>query len=410
MKQVLVIGGGASGMAAAYAASLNGNTVTLIEKNEKLGKKIYITGKGRCNLTNTAGPPAMLKEVVSNPKFLYSAFYTLTSENVMELMEAHGCPVTVERGGRVFPVSGHASDVTKAWERMLLENGVRIALGKEVKSLVSEHGEVRGILLSDGTFIPGNAVIVCTGGLSYPSTGSTGDGYRFAKEAGHSVTALHPALTGLETAEEWTKELAGLTLKNIRVQISDEGKKLFEDFGEMLFTHYGVSGPLMLSASSYVTDVLDGGKQLLCTLDLKPALSREQLEKRILRDIGEDPRKQMNSLLRGLMPKSLVPAILSLSGLTAEMKAGSLTKEERNRLLSVLKAVPFRIKAVRGFPEAIITKGGVSVSEIDPKTMKSRILEGLYFAGEVLDVDALTGGYNLQTAWSTGYLAGISIR
>lgn len=409
MGNVLVIGGGAAGMMAALAAARSGHRVRLYEKNEKLGKKLYITGKGRCNLTNACDTEDLFGNVVHNPKFLYSAFYSFTNLDMMDLMEKSGCPVKTERGGRVFPVSDRASDVTGALAGCLKKAGVDIFLKEEVLDLDIRDGRAAGIRLKKGGRpVEADAVIVATGGLSYPSTGSTGDGYRMAEAAGHRITELSPALVPFETEEPVATQLQGLSLRNIRAVIRKGNKVLYEEFGEMLFTHYGVSGPVLLSASSYVTKkIREGG--LVLSVDLKPALSEEQLDARILRDFGEVKNRQFKNALAHLLPAKLIPVIVERSGIPPEKKVNEITREERRGIVSQVKDFRLTLKGLRDYKEAIITQGGVCVGEINPSTMESKLVKGLYFAGEVLDVDGVTGGYNLQIAWSTGYLAGMSV-
>ena len=409
MSRVAVIGGGAAGMMAAIAAAEHGHQVQLFEKNEKLGKKIYITGKGRCNVTNACDTEELFAAVVHNPKFLYSSFYSFTNRDIMELVEKNGCPLKTERGGRVFPVSDKSSDVIRALTVCLKNAGVQVRLYEEVDSVETGDGGVSGIRLKKtGERIPADAVIVATGGLSYPSTGSTGDGYRFAEKTGHKVTDLSPALVPFETAEPVVKELQGLSLKNIQARILKGKKVIYEEFGEMLFTHFGVSGPVLLSASSYGAAQLKKGP-LTLSLDLKPALSEEQLDARILRDFEEQKNKQYKNSLSRLLPAKMIPVIVERSGIDPYKKINEITREERRRIVQAVKDFRLTLTGLRGYKEAIITQGGVSVREINPSTMESKLVKGLYFAGEVLDLDAVTGGYNLQIAWSTGYLAGSSI-
>lgn len=407
MKKVIVIGGGAAGMMAACMAAVEGAHVTLLEKNEKTGKKIYITGKGRCNLTNACQREEFLENVITNPKFLYSAFAQLDNQAVMNFFEKAGCRLKTERGDRVFPVSDHSSDVIAALNGELKKNRVQVMLHTEVSELLLEEGSIKGVLLSDGKKLHADAVIIATGGRSYESTGSTGDGYRFAKQAGHTIKDLRPSLVPFVVKEEWCKKLQGLSLKNVAVTLKKEKKKIYEGFGEMLFTHYGVSGPLILSASSFYTAKYNGQEALL-TIDLKPAMDREQLDKRILRDFEENAGKQFKNALDKLLPAKLIPVMVELSGIDPHKKTNEVTKKERSRLLELFKELKLTVNGCRGYGEAIITGGGVNVKEIDPKTMGSRLVNGLYFAGEVMDVDALTGGFNLQIAWSTGALAGKS--
>ena len=407
MSNVIVVGGGAAGMMAAVFAARNGQNVQLLEKNEKLGKKLFITGKGRCNITNAADIEDLFTAVISNPKFLYSGFYSFTNQQVIDFFEELGVKTKIERGERVFPVSDHSSDVIAAFSRELKSLGVSVSLHTEVKELLCEQDKVCGVLLTNGKKMKADAVIVATGGISYPSTGSTGDGYRFAKEAGHKVTELLPSLVPMEVRQWYAKELQGLSLRNIEIRITDGKKKLYEEFGEMLFTHYGVTGPVILSASSVVGKTLRK-KELTLHIDLKPALSEEQLDKRILREFDTNHNKQYKNSIDSLFPAKLKPVMIELSEIEPEKKVNEITKEERQRLVHLIKDFTMTLTGLRGYNEAIITKGGVSVKEIDPGTMESKIIKGLYFAGEVLDLDAVTGGYNLQIAWSTGYLAGIN--
>lgn len=409
MSKVVVIGGGAAGCMAAYSAGLCGHSVTLLEKNEKLGKKIYITGKGRCNFTNACDVEDFFKNVVSNPKFLYSSLYTFSPDSVIDFIESHGTPTKVERGNRAFPVSDHASDITKALEKALREVNAKVCLNTGVKSLVVKDNKVIGAKLSDGTTLEADHFIICTGGLSYRTTGSTGDGLVWAKACGIKVTDTRPALVPLNCKEDYIMSMQGLSLKNVTLSIFDGKKKLYENFGEMLFTHFGVSGPLVLSASSDVGKTLEKKGSLLAKIDLKPALSVEELDNRVLRDFNDNMNKHLSSVLRGLLPSSMVPVVLDILDFDDERQINSVTKEERTSLVSLLKAFPFTITGLREFKEAIVTQGGVSVKEVDPSTMKCKNIDGLSFAGEVLDLDAYTGGFNLQIAWSTGYLAGISI-
>ena len=407
MRKIIVVGGGAAGMMAAVTAARKGKNVLLLEKNEKLGKKLFITGKGRCNITNSAEIDELFSAVVSNPKFLYSSFYSLTNDQVIEFFEELGVKTKVERGGRVFPESDHSSDVIRALEQELKRLGAEIRLRTEVKEILAEGGRAKGVRLSSGEKLNADAVIIATGGISYPSTGSTGDGYRFARECGHKVTELSPALVPMEVEEWYAKELMGLSLRNIEIKITDGKKKLYEEFGEMLFTHYGVTGPVILSASSIVGKKLKE-HPLTLHIDLKPALTEEQLDKRVLREFEANHNRQFKNAVDSLFPAKLKPVIVELSGIPEEKKVNEVTKEERLRFVRMIKDFSMTLTAMRGYNEAIITKGGVSVKEIDPGTMESRLVNRLYFAGEVLDLDAVTGGYNLQIAWSTDYLAGMN--
>ena len=473
--RVLVIGGGAAGMMAAISAADSGNKVCLIEKNEKLGKKLYITGKGRCNVTNAADVETHLNNVCTNSKFLYSAFYCFNNKAVMDFLEQAGCPLKIERGGRVFPVSDHSSDIIAAFFRELKKRGVDILLDTEVKSLVikedlsvikgigikacsvndthegacprahsvidtykdaeskgcvangAEEGNwskecgrdgagaskrVVGVEITGGKIVEADKVIVCTGGLSYPATGSTGDGYRFAESAGHKIQECSPALVPFVVKEDWCADLMGLSLRNVEIRFvleKPEKRELYRGFGELLFTHFGVSGPLILSASSYYAGKREGqrsGVETRIYIDLKPAMNMEQLDKRLLRDFEENKNRHFKNALGALFPVKLIPVMVKLSGISPEKKANEITREERKRFAELIKKLPLTVTGTRGFEEAVITRGGVSVKEIDPSSMESKKVKGLYFAGEVLDLDALTGGFNLQIAWSTGYLAG----
>lgn len=408
MSKVLVIGGGAAGMFAAIFAARNGNEVCLLEKNEKLGKKIFITGKGRCNITNACDIDTLFGSVISNSKFLYSSFYGYTNEDVMEFFEEMGLKIKTERGERVFPESDHSSDVIGTLIKELQRLGVEICLRTEVKRILKDDRGFRGVILADGKQKFGDACIVATGGYSYQTTGSTGDGYRFAKEMGHEVSEILPALVPLNVKENYVKELQGLSLRNVETVIYDGKKEVYRDFGEMLFTHYGVSGPLILSASSYITKKLKK-KEMRLVIDLKPALSETQLDARVLRDFEDNKNKQFKNAIGKLFPSKLIPVMLLLSGIDPEKKVNEISKEERLGFVHLIKHFELTITGTRDFNEAIVTQGGVKTKEINPSTMESKIVPGLYFAGEVLDLDALTGGFNLQIAWSTGYAAGSSI-
>lgn len=409
MSKVIVIGGGAAGAVAAIFAARNGHRVELFEKNEKIGKKLFITGKGRCNVTNAGDMDALFDAVKSNPKFLYSAFYSFTNEQAMDFFEELGVRLKVERGNRVFPESDHSSDIIHALKHELEQLGVEIHFCTEVKDVLVEHEKFTGIVLKNGKKVSGDACVVATGGISYASTGSTGDGYRFAEKTGHKITELYPSLVPMEVKEWYAKELQGLSLRNVRGTILDGKKKLYDEFGEMLFTHYGVSGPIIISASSVVGKKLQD-KELTLQIDLKPALSREQLDQRVLRDFEENKNKQFKNAVDKLFPAKLKPIMIELSGISPEKKVNEISKEERLYFVDLIKNFKMTLTGLRSYNEAIITKGGVSVKDIDPGTMESKKISGLYFAGEVLDLDALTGGFNLQIAWSTGYLAGISIQ
>ncbi len=426
MSEVIVVGGGAAGMIAAYAAAKKGHQVTLLEKNEKLGKKLYITGKGRCNITNAADLETIMSHVVSNPRFLYSALYGFTNQDMIRLLNRAGLETKVERGMRVFPLSDKSSDVIRVLSDLLYQSGVRVYLNKRVESLILEEsarvnmetgtafqensGEKKcvGVITDDGRKRKADVVIVTTGGISYPSTGSTGDGYRFAEAAGHQITALSPALVPFTAEEEWVKELQGLSLRNVAITITSGKKKLYSDFGEMLFTHFGVSGPAVLSGSSVCAKQLKKGN-LVLHIDLKPALDREQLDARLLREFKEARNKQIGNVLGCMYPSSLVPVILKVSDIPADKVIHDVTREDRNRLIQNTKNLCITLNGLRGYNEAIVTQGGIKVKEINPSTMESKLVQGLRFAGEVLDLDAFTGGYNLQIAWSTGWAAGSTI-
>ena len=420
--KIAVIGCGAAGMMAALAAAESGGSVTIFEKNEKPGKKIYITGKGRCNVTNACDVTDYFDSVRRNPRFLYSAVYGYDNRAVMDFFENNGCRLKVERGDRVFPMSDHSSDIIRTLYNAVKKAGVKVLLETVVHSVESEGGEVKAVAYSEGnepiTHEEFDRVIVCTGGMSYPSTGSTGDGYRFAKDLGHKIVEPRPSLVPFEIKEEWVKELQGLSLKNVGLKLFLEdagvaaaagkaGKKarsVYDGFGEMLFTHFGVSGPLVLTASCFYEKEKAG--RLL--LDLKPALDEQQLDKRVLRDFEAAPNKQFKNALGGLFPSKMIPIMVKLSGIDPEKSVNNITREERQSFVKLIKNVPMTITGTRSFNEAIITRGGVSVKEIDPSTMESKLIKGLYFAGEVIDVDTETGGFNLQVAWSTGHLAGES--
>ncbi len=436
MRNIVIIGGGAAGMMAAIAAAESGDTVILLEKNEKLGKKLFITGKGRCNVTNGCATEELFAQVMEHPKFLYSAIYGFDNQAVMRFFEKAGCPLKIERGQRVFPVSDHSSDIIRALESALRAAGVQIRLNCEVhkinlwelaqdgetgrenkKKKKMQTAEVFGVEMVDKhtgrkDMLTADSVIVATGGISYVLTGSTGDGHRFAKSCGHTVTPLSPALVPFAVREEWCRTLQGLSLRNVRVSVVADGKTIYSDFGEMLFTHYGVSGPLILSASSHYVHKLckkgERDKQAKLFIDLKPALTAEQLDKRILREFEENKNKQFKNAISSLFPAKLIPVMPMLAEIDPDKKVHDITRAERERFVAVIKNMELTITGLRDYDEAIITKGGVAVSEVNPSTMESKLVKGLYFAGEVLDVDALTGGFNLQIAWSTGYLAGES--
>lgn len=438
-------------MAAAIASAGCGHEVHLYEKNEKPGKKLFITGKGRCNVTNACSMESLMQNVVTNPRFLFSSLNAFSNRDMMELLERAGCPLKVERGERVFPVSDKSSDVIAALVRQMKELGVQIHLNTEVTGLRVSDGKCSGVTVRQlrsgkgrgaispqeaekgrgaippqeaekgrgtippqeagegcGSFIPGDAVIVATGGISYESTGSTGDGYRFAQDCGHTVTRLTPSLVPMNAAEEDVKSLQGLSLKNVEISVYDGDRERYREFGEMLFTHFGVSGPAVLSASCFVGETLKE-RPLSMTIDLKPALSQEQLDARLLRDFGEFSNRQFGNALGKLFPAKLIPVMVSRSGISPIKPVRDVTRQERLKLLDVTKHFRVTLTGLRGFSEAIITHGGISVKEVSPSTMESKKVKGLYFAGEVLDLDAVTGGFNLQIAWSTGWAAGSSV-
>ncbi len=409
MSKIIIIGGGAAGMAAAIFAAKPDNEIHIFEKNEKLGKKLFITGKGRCNFTNVCDNDELLKNVVSNPRFMFSSFSDFTSYDAVDFFEGLGVKTKVERGRRAFPLSDHSFDIINAMARAIKEKSIRLHLNTEVSSLVIENDEVRGVVLKDGKKITADAVVVATGGLSYASTGSTGDGYRFARECGHKVTATRPALVPFEIKENFAKELQGLSLKNVSMTIKKGKKILYNEFGELLFTHFGISGPLVLSASSIVGKELDKG-ELELYLDLKPALSEEQLNNRLLREFKEGINKQFKNVTQSLFPAKLLPVMLELSGISPETKVNAITKEQRAGFVQLIKRLRMTITALRSYNEAVVTQGGVSVREVNPSTMESKKTGGLYFIGEVLDVDAFTGGYNLQIAWSTAHKAAMALK
>ena len=409
MNKVIIIGGGAAGLMSAVAAISNNSEVTIYEGNEKLGKKMYITGKGRCNLTNACDISEYFDNIVSNDKFLYSALYSFTNDDVIKFFEDNGCPIKVERGNRAFPRSDKSSDIIKTLEKYLKKKGVRIVLNKKVNKILVKNNKVIGVKLSDNSVDKSDNVIVATGGYSYQTTGSTGDGYKFAKELGIKVTKIRPALVPLVAKEEYIRDMQGLSLRNVNLSIYNDNKCIYNDFGEMLFTHFGVSGPLVLSASSKVGRLLEQGLHLQAMIDLKPALDKKKLKERIIRDIDCNKNRELKYLLSSLLPAKMVDCFINILKIDKHLKLNEFTKEMREQLVELLKGFPFTITGLRGFNEAIITQGGVDVSEINPSTMESKKYKGLYFAGEVIDIDAFTGGFNLQLAFSTGYLAGLSI-
>ncbi len=406
-KRIIVVGGGAAGMMAALSAQKAGAAVLLLEKNRNLGRKLAITGKGRCNLTNMAPIEDFLQHIPGNGRFMNSALRAFSNQDTVEFFESLGVPLKTERGQRVFPQSDRAADIVQALRQALLAVGVELRLGMKAEAITAEAGHVAGVRTA-GSFLPADAVILATGGLSYPATGSTGDGYRFARELGHEVTPLSPSLVSLRTQEGWPARLSGLSLRNVRASLYRGKKLLGEEFGEMLFTHEGVSGPIILTLSRAAAAALakDGGEPLQLFLDWKPALSPEQLDARLQRDLEKFSRRHFANSLTELLPSSAIPVFVSLSGIPPEKPAHQISRAERLRLGELLKKMPLTVTALGPYEEAIITAGGVKVSEVDPKSMQSRLLPGLFFAGEVLDVDGLTGGFNLQIAFSTGWAAG----
>ena len=411
MKKIIIIGGGAAGMFAAIVAAERGNEVHLYEKNEKLGKKIYITGKGRCNLTNACDMEKLIDSVCTNRKFLYSAFYGYTNQDVISFFEKHGMKTKTERGERVFPLSDKSADVIDTLRNAMKKAGVKVHLNTEVKEiLIKDELEkmVEGIRLADKTEVLADKVLIATGGLSYKTTGSTGDGYRFAEHVGHKITELSPSLVPFNTGEEYGRQMQGLSLKNVTLSVYDGKKCLYEDFGEMMFTHFGITGPLVLTASTAVLKKLRQ-KELRIEIDLKPALSEEQLDARLLREFEAGHNKQFKNVIGVLYPTKMTPVMIGLSGISPEKRVNEITKAEREKLIQLTKHFPLTATGLRDYNEAIITRGGVSVKEVNPSTMESKLVSGLYFAGEVLDLDAVTGGFNLQIAWSTGYAAGIGM-
>lgn len=404
VASVIVIGGGAAGMMAATVAARNGADVILFEKNEKMGRKLRITGKGRCNVTNDCDKNEFLSNVATNSKFLFAAISRFSTADTKEFFEECGVPLKVERGKRVFPVSDKAQDVVSAMENACVSSGVSI-INKKVEGIIVENGKAVGVI-ADGERYGAKSVIVCTGGASYPRTGSSGDGYRFAKRAGHTIVPIRPSLVPLVAEGKLCAHLQGLSLKNIGFKVKDmaSGKVVYEDFGEMMFTHFGLTGPVVLSASAHLSDI-ESGKYVAC-IDMKPALDFKTLDARILSDFAEFINKDFINSLDALLPQKMIPVIIGMSGIDGRKKVNSITKEEREKLVSLIKNIEIPLSGFRPIDEAIITKGGVSVTEVSPKTMESKLVSGLYFAGEVLDLDAYTGGFNLQIAFSTATLAG----
>lgn len=415
MAEIIVIGAGAAGMMAAITAAENGHRVTVLEKNEKPGKKIYITGKGRCNLTNDCDQDTFFASVKRNPRFLYSAYDRFNAQDSLQYFQKLGLAVKTERGNRVFPVSDKSSDVIRVLEQRMKELGVTLCYRTTVSQILQKDGQVTGVQTESGKFYKAEACIVATGGLSYPSTGSTGDGYRFAEEAGHTVTALSPSLVAIILKEKNVKQLEGLSLKNVSLSVTTMvekkgktvSKEIYNGFGEMLFTAEGISGPLCLSASSELASGFSEGT--VAAIDLKPALSMEQLEQRVLNDFKENINRQFRNSLGALLPSRMAEYIVKVSGIDPYVQVNQVTQQERRHLCEIIKCLRFSVERLGGYREAVITRGGVNVKEVNPMTMESKLVSGLYFAGEVLDLDALTGGFNLQIAWTTGYAAGSGI-
>lgn len=408
-RKVIVIGAGAAGMMAAYSSALCGNKVTVFERNEKAGKKLFITGKGRCNITNDSDVETILNNIITNRKFMYSAIYSFSNEDVKAFFEENGLHLKVERGNRIFPVSDKSSDVINTLKKALRNENVEIEYNILVKDLVVEDNTVKGVVLKDGRKVYADKVIMATGGMSYPVTGSDGKGFDILRKYGHTITDLSPALVPMNVKEEFAKELQGLSLKNVDISFyrnEVDKKPVYEEFGEMLFTHFGISGPIVLSGSSVAGKYLKEGN-LIARIDLKPALSKEQLDDRILREFTNGINKDIVNVMDNLLPKKLIPVMLDYCEIESHKKVNSISKEERNRMVEAFKGLKLTVTSLRSFNEAIITQGGIKVKEVDPGTMESKIISNLYLAGEMLDVDALTGGYNLQIAWSTGRLAGM---
>lgn len=409
MKKIIVIGGGPAGIMAALTAANGGAEVALWERNKSLGRKLAITGKGRCNITNMADTKDLVKNMPGNGSFLYSAFTRFSAEDTWDFFEQHGLQLKVERGRRVFPLSDNAHEVVEVLVQALHEAGVKIEYNLRAKELALQNKQIIGVYDYPGRLYPADAVIIATGGVTYPATGSTGDGYALAAQAGHTIIPPKPSLVPLETVESWPSEVSGLALKNVEMTIRDQDKVLDKAFGEMLFTHFGLSGPIVLSLSKVVTAAAEMGRGLTALIDLKPALSEEKLDERLLRNNQKFSRKHFINSLDELLPASLIPVFVRLVGIDPHKPVNQLTKEERREMVYMLKSLPLTIKGPRPISEAIVTSGGVQVKEINPKSMASNLISGLYFSGEVIDIDGYTGGYNLQAAWSSGYVAGCSV-
>lgn len=406
IAEVIIIGGGASGAFASIISARMGRKVILFEKNERIGRKLRITGKGRCNLTNNCSNDELMNNIPVNSRFLYSAFSAFSSQDTMDFFESLGVPLKTERGKRVFPVSDNANDIADALEKEMKKCGVKI-IHETVKHIITDDNVCTGVITSDGKEYNAQSILIATGGKSYPLTGSTGDGYRIARELGHTVTNIYPSLVPLVIREKYCSEMMGLSLRNVNLKLFDREKCIFSEQGEMLFTHFGLSGPLVLSASSHIRDMQSGRYKV--SIDLKPALSEQQLDKRIQKDFAENQNRDFINAIRNLLPAKMIPVAVKLSGIPADKKANSITKEERHKFAELLKNFTLNIENFRPIEEAIITSGGIKVSEINPRTMESRLVSGLFFAGEVIDIDAYTGGFNLQIAFSTAYSAGINM-
>lgn len=405
MKNIVVIGAGPAGMMAAYSAAENGNFVTIIEKNNRVGRKLLITGKGRCNLTNACEIEELIENVTTNNRFLYSSFYTFTNTDVMDIFERYGVKLKVERGNRVFPESDRAMDVVDAMYRMINHKNIKLMTDTSVKEIKTKDNHVKSVVLKNGKEIHADSVILATGGASYKRTGSTGDGYKIAKKLGHTIVDIKPSLIGIEIIENYAERLSGLNLRNISISVYDKrNKKIYEDFGEMEFHDYGIDGPVIKSASCIMKDLSKESYRI--NLDLKPALNDEKLDKRIQRDFQKYINKRFSESLKDLLPSKLIPVIVELSGINPKTIVNSITREERKNLVKAIKNMTLTVKRYRPIEEAIVTSGGIKTSEINSSTMESKIVQGLFFAGEIIDVDAYTGGFNLQIAFSTGYLAG----
>ena len=410
--KVVVIGGGPAGLLSAISSAKQSNNVIILEKMDSCGRKLLITGKGRCNITNNCDMSEFFENIPTNPKFLYSSFSNFTNKDIIEMLENEGVKIKIERGKRVFPVSDKSIDVLNALLKIAKRLNIEIKTNAEVTKIETNGNKVLGVYCNN-KIIKADKVIIATGGKSYPVTGSTGDGYKMAEELGHTVTKLKPSLVPLVSNDSICKDLQGLSLKNVEITVKDNQKTIYKDFGEMLFTHFGVSGPIILSASAYLVrykniEELIKNKQIKLEVDLKPALDFEKLDLRILRDFSEEKNKNFKNSLNKLLPQKLIPVIINLCGIDENKKVNEITKKERENLIKILKNLTINITGFRNIEEAIITNGGINIKEINPKTMESKLIDGLYFAGEIIDVDALTGGFNLQIAYSTGYTAGLN--